>query len=279
MTRGACVRAHSRIQPTHGWAALNLGEVWAFRDLLWILARRDVKLRYAQTALGIAWVVLQPLVASLIFALIFGRLANLPSNGRPYLVFVFAGMIPWTLFGGAVQRAGNSLVSEAQLLNKVYFPRMIVPISGALAVVLDAAIAVAVLAILLVVYAAAPSWTLLTAPFFLLLALVSAVGVSLLLSALSVQYRDFVHAIPFLLQVWMYASPLVYSIDLVPPQWQALYSLNPMVGVIEGFRWAVFGGGTFPALPILIGAVVAVAQLVAGALVFRRVERTFADVA
>jgi lipopolysaccharide transport system permease protein len=272
-------RAHSRIQASHGWAPLNFREIWTFRDLLWILARRDVKLRYAQTALGVVWVVLQPLVASLIFAVIFGRLANMPSDGRPYLVFVFTGMIPWTLFSGAVQRAGNSLVSEAQLLSKVYFPRVILPVSSVLAVVLDAVIAIAALAVLLVGYAIAPSWTLLVGPFVLVLAVVSAVGASLWLSALSVRYRDFIHAIPFLLQVWLYASPLVYSIDLVPPRWRALYSLNPMVGAIEGFRWAVLGGSAFPGLSITIGATVAMSLLVTGALFFRRVERSFADVA
>ena len=267
-----------RIEPAKGWAALELGEVWAFRDLLMILAMRDVKLRYKQTALGVIWVILQPLVASLIFAVIFGRFANLPSAGVPYLLFVYAGLLPWNLFAGALQRAGNSLVSDSRLISKVYFPRMTIPIASSAAVLVDFVVALVVMAGLLLIYQHPLTWNLLALPFFMVLALLISVGVSLFLSALNVYYRDFMYALPFLIQVWMYASPVVYSADLIPGPFQPLYAINPMVGVIDGFRWSLLGLGSFPTVSVAISLVSGLVLFFAGAAVFQRVERNFADV-
>ena len=264
-----------RIEP--GGGAVEWLVIWHFRDLFVILAQRDLKLRYRQTALGIVWVILQPLVASFIFAVIFGLLAGLPSDGTPYLLFVFAAMLPWNLFAGGVQRAGNSLISDARLITKVYFPRAIIPMASTAAVLLDFAVAGVVMLFLMFLLQAPFAWTILTIPLLLLITLAVTVGMSLLFSALNVYYRDFAYALPFLLQAWMYASPVVYSSSLIPEKWQLLYGLNPLVGIINGFRWALLGGA-LPADSIVEAAVVASAMLFVGASVFQRVERSFADV-
>jgi len=269
---------HVRIAPSRGWSALRLHELWEYRDLFLILASRDVKLRYRQTALGVLWVILQPLLASLIFAVIFGRLANLPSEGKPYLLYVYAGLLPWNLFAGSLQRAGNSLVHEARLISKVYFPRMVVPVASSAAVLVDFLVALAVMAGIMGVYRVFPTWHLLGLPAILLLVLLISVGASLWLSALNVYYRDFMYAIPFIIQVWLFASPVVYSAGMIPEEWRWFYSLNPLAGVIDGFRWALLGAGEFPALSLGISFLGAVPLFVGGAYVFRRVERRFADV-
>ncbi len=269
---------HTRIQPSRGWSALDLRELWRFRDLFLILAGRDVKLRYRQTALGVIWVILQPLLAALIFAVVFGRLANLPSDGVPYLLFVYVGLLPWNFFSGALQRAGNSLISDSKLISKVYFPRIIVPIASTGAVLIDFLVAAGVLVVLLAVYRVAPTWNLLALPALLALLLVISVGISLWLSALNVYYRDFMYALPFVVQVWMYASPLVYSGSTVPDRWKPLYALNPMAGVIDGFRWATLGTQPFPWVSVSLAVLIGGLGFVAGAFVFRRVERSFADV-
>ncbi|HEX9989115.1 MAG TPA: ABC transporter permease [Chloroflexia bacterium] len=266
------------IRPTRGWAALNLRELWQYRDLLLILAGRDVKLRYKQTALGVVWVVLQPLIAALIFAVIFGRFANLPSDGLPYLLFVFCGLLPWNYFSGALQRAGNSLITDARLISKVYFPRLLIPLASTIAVLIDFAVTLGVLVILMVIYQVMPTWRLLSLPFFLVMTTLMATGVSLWLSALNVKYRDFVYVTPFLIQVWMFASPVVYAATIVPQEWRALYSLNPAVGFIEGFRWALLGGSGLGVDMVLSMAVFALLIFISGAFFFRRVERGFADV-
>ncbi len=266
------------IQPSKGWAIINLREMWGYRDLLWILAQRDVKLRYKQTALGITWVVLQPLVAAVIFAVIFGRLAKLPSDGQPYILFVFAGLLPWNYLAGALQRAGGSLVGNANLITKVYFPRLIIPISSTLAVLIDFAVSLVVMLVLMVVYQAPPTWNLLALPFFLSLATLTAVGISLWISALNVRYRDFMYALPFLIQVWLYASPVTYATSLIPARWQWLYSLNPAVGFIEGFRWSLLGTSALTPPMVVISTVIALTAFISGAFFFRRVERSFADV-
>ncbi len=271
-------RIHTRIRPASGWAALELGNLWRYRDLIVILTTRDVKLRYKQTALGVVWVILQPLIAALIFAVIFGRYAKLPSAGIAYLPFVFAGMLPWNLFAGALQRAGNSLISDSKLISKVYFPRMAIPVASSIAVLVDFFVALVVMLIILPFYGIPFSLNLLLLPFLLVLTLVLAVGVSLFLSALNVYYRDFMYALPFLIQVWMYASPVVYSADLIPGPLRSVFAINPMVGVIDGFRWALLGLGDFPALSLLISVVLGAILFVLGALVFQRVERNFADV-
>jgi lipopolysaccharide transport system permease protein len=266
------------IRPPQGWAALNLRELWQYRDLLLILASRDVKLRYKQTALGITWVILQPLVAALIFAVIFGRFGGLPSDNAPYGLFVLCGLLPWNFFAGALQRAGNSLITDSKLISKVYFPRMLIPLASTLAVCIDLLVNLIIVGVLLVLYDIPMTWRLIALPGFWLLATMLATGASFWLSALNVRYRDFMYAVPFLIQVWMYASPIVYATSLVPPSLRLVFSLNPAVGFIEGFRWSLLGRSALNPTMVLSTVAGAVLLLVSGAMVFRRVERSFADV-
>ena len=266
------------VKPSRGWVTVNLRELWEYRDLLRLLAGRDVKLRYKQTALGVIWVVLQPLVAALIFALIFGRFAKLPSDGTPYFLFVFCGLLAWNLFAGILQRAGNSLIGDARLITKVYFPRLLIPLASAGAVLIDFAVGLAVLVVLMPFYHTVPGWQALSLPFFVVLTVVGVAGVSLWLSALNVQYRDFMYAMPFLVQIWMFATPVAYAGRLIPAQWRWLYSLNPAVGYVEGFRWALLGRSSLSASMLAITLVISGAAFLSGALVFRRIERGFADV-
>ena len=267
------------IRPTRGWAALNMGDLWRYRDLLLILAGRDVKLRYKQTLLGVTWVIIQPLLTALIFTVIFGNFAKMPSDGQPYMLFTFAGLLSWNLFSQSLQRAGNSLVDSAAMISKVYFPRMSIPVASTGAVLVDFGVSLAVFVVLMVVYQVVPTWRLLTLPFFLMLTLVTAVGVSLWLSALSVYYRDFMYAIPFIIMAWMYASPVAYAASIVPERWRLLYSLNPALGFIEGFRWALLGGESpLTVQMVAISTLGALVAFVSGAFIFRRIERGFADV-
>lgn len=270
--------AHHRIAPPTSWSDLSFAELWSFRDLFGILALRDIRLRYKQTAFGVAWVVLQPVLSSLIFAAIFGSLAKLPSDGVPYILFVFAGMLPWNLFAGSLQRAGNSLVGDARLISKVYFPRIVIPIASATAVLLDFAVAFVVMGIFTVFSGIPISLTWLAVIPLAALTFAIAVGVSLVFSALSVYYRDFTYALPFIIQLWMFGSPLVYSTSLVPAKWQALYGLNPMSGVMDGFRWAILGQREFPLTGLALSLLGATLLLLLGVYVFQRVERSFADV-
>jgi len=266
------------LEPKRGWASINPAEIWRYRDLLWILVGRELKLRYKQTVLGVAWVILQPLTAALIFAVIFGRFAHLPADGVPYLLFVFSGLTAWSYFAGAVQRASNSLVANAQLITKVYFPRMLIPLAHTLAVLVDFAVMFAVLMVLMIIYRTAPTWRMFGMPLLLLLITLTAVGANLWLSALSVKYRDFMYVVPFLIQVWMFASPVVYAASVIPQRWQMLYSLNPAAGFIEGFRWSILGRGSVTPGTFLITTGVSVFFFASGAYYFRRVEREFADV-
>jgi lipopolysaccharide transport system permease protein len=266
------------IQPTRGWLGLNLRELWANRDLLVILATRDVKLRYKQTALGVAWVIVQPLVTALIFTVVFGGFARLPSDGNPYILFVFAGLLPWNLFSASLQRAGNSLVGSSNLISRVYFPRMLVPLASNGAVLVDFAVSGGVMVLLILFYRVPLTWQILTLPFFLLLTLTAAVGVSLLFSALNVYYRDFMFALPFVIQAWTYASPVAYAMSIVPAQWRWLFSLNPAVGFVEGFRWALLGNSALTAEMVVISTLSSLAFFLSGVFVFRRIERGFADV-
>jgi lipopolysaccharide transport system permease protein len=265
------------IEPTHGWSALNLKELWTYRDLLMILAGRDVKLRYKQTGLGVTWVVLQPLVAALIFSVMFGRFAKLPSNGHPYLLFVFSGVVVWNYFAAVLQRAGNSLITDQRLITKVYFPRLAIPLASTFSALIDLIVALVVLAIFMAIYRIAPTWRLLTLPFFVGLAALTATGVSLWLSALNVKYRDFAHAMPFILQVWMFASPVAYAASLVPEKWRLLYSVNPAVAFVEGARWAILGTSSVTLPMVLLTLGVGLVVFVGGAFFFRRTERGFAD--
>ena len=267
-----------RIRPATSWAALDLSDLWRFRDLLFILMMRDVKLRYKQTALGVVWVIIQPLIAALIFALIFGRFAGMPSGDVPYLLFVFAGLLPWNLFSGAIQRAGNSLVGDAKLISKVYFPRMVIPIAGTMSVLVDFAVAFVVMIGLIIFQGWPLTVNILLLPFFIIITLLIAVGVSLFISALNVYYRDFMYALPFVIQVWLYASPVVYSTDLIPIGLRPFFAFNPVVGVIDGFRWSLLGTGEFPVVTLTISIVIGMVLFISGALVFQRVEQNFADV-
>jgi lipopolysaccharide transport system permease protein len=266
------------IEPTRGLASLKLREVWEYRELLYFLVWRDLKVRYKQTALGVAWVVLQPLVATLIFTVVFGNLARIPSGDLPYPLFAFSALLPWQYFAGALTRSGTSLVNNANLITKIYFPRLIIPLAGILNGLVDFGISFLVLIVLMLYYGVGPGWAILTLPLFLLLAIVTALGVSLWLSALGVQYRDVNQLLPFLVQVWMYATPVVYPAALFPERWRPLLGLNPMAGVVEGFRWALTGSGDAPGPMLLVSVIVVLVLLVSGLAFFRNTERTFADV-
>ncbi len=266
------------IQPESGWVSLKFRELWQYRELLFFLIKRDVQVRYRQTALGVGWAVLQPLLTMAIFSVVFGRLANLPSDGLPYPIFSFAALLPWQLFSGALTRAGTSLVSSSNLLTKVYFPRLIIPISAVAAGLVDFAIAFVVLIVLMLFYGITPGAAVIWIPVLVLFALAAALAVGLWLSALNVKYRDVQHLIPFLVMAWMYASPVAYSANLIPAgKWRVLYALNPMAGVIQGFRWAL-AGGRAPDTSIFVSAAVVVVLLFGGLFYFRRMERVFADI-
>ena len=270
--------AHFLIEPPRGWAALELRELWLYRELLFFLAWRDIKLRYKQTALGAAWAILQPLLTMVIFSVIFGQLAKLPSDGIPYPIFTYAALLPWQLFAFALTNSSNSLINSQNLISKVYFPRLIIPLASTLAGVMDFAIAFLVLLGLMAYYRIAPTMAILYLPLFLLLALLSALAVGIWLSALSVEYRDVRYIVPFLTQFWMYATPIAYASSLIPENWRLFYGLNPMTGVVEGFRWALLGMQTSGGFMILISAAVVLVMFISGLYYFRRMENNFADV-
>ena len=256
-----------RIEPPSGLFELRLHEVWAYRELLYFFVWRDVKIRYKQTAIGVLWVVLQPVLTMLAFTLFFGRLAKLPSEGLPYPVFYFAALVPWTYFSYALQMTTNVVVDNQRLITKVYFPRLILPISAALSGLVDFAIGFVVLAVFTLAYGIRPTLAALWLPGLLALAFLTALGVGLWLSALNALYRDVRYVIPFLIQFWMFASPVAYPSSLVPVRWRWLYGLNPMAGVIDGFRWAITGRGQAPSL-LLLASAFAVALVVLGGLCF-----------
>lgn len=259
-------------------AHLPFKELWEFRELLYFLIWRDVKIRYKQTVIGMGWAVIQPVVSMVIFTVIFGRFARMPSEGVPYPIFAYAGLLPWHLFAGALQRSIQSLVSSASLITKVYFPRLIIPISATLSATVDFAISFSVLVAMAIGFGIMPTWRIMALPAFVGLVLLAALAVGLWLSALNVQYRDVGHAIPFLIQIWMYASPVVYPLGLVPERWQLAYSLNPMVGAIEGFRWALLDKPALDFQVVAVGGIVALVLLAGGLSFFSRMERKFADV-
>ncbi|GAA4451909.1 ABC transporter permease [Novipirellula rosea] len=267
-----------RIQPAKGWMPLRLGELWEYRELLYFLTWRDIKVRYKQTLLGAAWAIIQPLSTMVVFTLFFGKLAEMPSDGVPYPIFSFAALVPWTFFANAMVASSNSLVQGSNLLKKVYFPRLALPISTVLGGIVDFALAFSVLLLMMLYFGIAPTWNVLVLPFLLLLAFMTSLGVGLWLSAMNVRYRDVRYVLPFITQLWMFATPVVYPSSMLDEPWRTLYGINPMVGVVEGFRWALAGTDTAPGPMIAVSTVVSTLILISGAFYFRRMEKSFADV-
>ncbi len=266
------------IEPSRRWGSLNFRELWEYRELLIMLAMREVQLRYRQTFLGVAWVVLQPLLTTLIFTFIFGGLLGASSENVRYELFAFAGLIPWNVFSQSLQRGGVSLTRDLRLITKIFFPRVIIPMANALSTLVDFAVSFVILIILLVIYRVPITWSFLSLPLILALTLLLSIGMGVIFAALNVYYRDFTYVLPFLIQVWLFVSPLAYSSSIIPKNWEWVYSLNPMAGIIDGFRWAVFGTIAFPARAMGYSVVVSVLVFTIGMLVFRRLERSFADV-
>jgi len=265
------------IKPSKGWSALNLKDLWNYRELIYFFTWRDLKVRYKQTLLGASWAVLQPFLTMVVFSIFFGGLAKVPSDGVPYPIFSYTALIPWTLFSKALQDGSRSLVSSANIISKIYFPRLILPLSSTLAGLVDFVIAFVVLLGMMVFYGITPTANIWMLPVFTLLALITAVGFALWLSALNVMYRDVGYVIPFLTQFWMYITPIAYPASMVPEKWKILYALNPLTGVVEGFRWALLGTGEGPGISLLISAGIALLVLITGLFYFRRMERKFAD--
>jgi lipopolysaccharide transport system permease protein len=267
-----------RIEPSHGLLNLRLREIWEYRELLYFFVWRDIKVRYKQTAIGAAWAVIQPFMTMVVFSLFFGRLAKIPANGLPYPVFYYCALLPWLYFAGALQSATNVVVEQQRVITKIYFPRVVLPISAVLGGLVDFAISFCVLLALMAYYGIAPTAATLWLPVFLLLAILTALGMGLWLSALNAFYRDVRYVVPFLVQFWMFASPVAYPSSLVPERWQWLYGLNPMAGVIEGFRWALTGQGLPPGPMMAASATGVVVVLVSGLIYYRAMEGSIADV-
>ena len=265
------------LKPSSGWASLQLRRLWEYRELLYFLSWRDIKVRYKQTALGAAWAILQPFMTMVVFSIFFGTLANIPSDGVPYPLFVFAGLVPWTFFSYGLSQSAGSLVENANLLKKVYFPRLVVPISSVISGSVDLFFAMIVLLVMMFVYGAMPTLNVVFLPVFVVLAFAAALGVGLWLSALNVEYRDVRYVIPFLTQFWLFATPIAYPSSLLSEPWRTLYGLNPMVGVVEGFRWALLGTETSPGAMFIASALATCVVLISGAFYFRRMEKSFAD--
>jgi lipopolysaccharide transport system permease protein len=276
---GRTAGAHTTvITPPAGWASLNLGELWAYRELLYFLTWRDIKVRYAQTVLGVAWAVLQPLLTMVVFSLFFGKLAGMPSDGIPYPIFSYAALVPWTFFSYGLNQSANSVVVNQQLITKVYFPRLMIPTATVLSGIVDFALAFLILVGMMLYYGIVPTLQVLWMVPLLVLALVTALGVGLWLAALNVQYRDVRYTVPFLTQFWLFVTPIAYPSSLLHEPWRTLSGLNPMAGVVEGFRWSLLGTETAPGPLIAVSSLVALLILVSGAFYVRRMEDTFADV-
>jgi lipopolysaccharide transport system permease protein len=270
------------IEPTRGWASLKLRAVWEYRELLFFLVWRDLKVRYKQTLLGVGWIVLQPVVSMVVFSLLFGGLLGVPSGEVPYPIFAYAALLPWNYFAGSLTRSSQSLVGSAHIITKVYFPRLVIPISGVVSGLVDFGIAFVVLIGLMVYYGVAPTWAVVWLPGFMLLAMLTALGFGLWLSALNVRFRDVNYLVPFLVQIWMYATPVIYGSTLIPERFRFLLALNPMTGVVEGFRWALLGRqlaeAQAPGAMFVVSIGITVGVLVSGAVFFRNTERSFADI-
>jgi lipopolysaccharide transport system permease protein len=266
------------IESTRGRVRLDLRTLWHYRDLLYLMVWREIRVRYKQTAIGAGWAVFQPLMTMVVFSIIFGRFAKLPSDGVPYPVFALAALLPWTYFNQAITRGGIGLVTHANLLTKVYFPRLIIPLAAVLAPMIDFLIAFVILVVFMLWYGIAPTWGVVVLPVFVMVAMLTALGTSLWLAPMNVRYRDVGQAIPLLMQLWMYGSPVAYSVSMIPEKWRPLYSLNPMVGVIEGFRWALLGKQSPDFAVITLSAAAVVVFVFGGIVYFKTMERTFADV-
>ena len=266
------------IRPKRGWQPLDLKQLWQYRELMYFLSWRDIKVRYKQTALGAAWAVIQPLMTMVVFSIFFGKLAKMPSDGLPYPLFAYAALVPWTFFANSLTQASNSLLQNSNMLKKIYFPRLVMPISSVISVTVDFVFAFIVLIAMMLFYGILPTVNIVWLPFFMLLALGTALGGGLWLSAINVQYRDVRYVIPFLIQVWLFATPIAYPSSLLTEPWRALYGLNPMVGVVEGFRWALLGTETAPGTAVVVSSIMAGILLLSGAYYFRRMEKTFADI-
>jgi lipopolysaccharide transport system permease protein len=268
----------SVIESKSGLGGLDLGAIWDYRELLYILIWRDVRVRYKQTVIGAGWAIFQPVMTMAIFTVVFGSFVKIPSDGLPYAVFAYTALVPWAYFSQALSRSGTSLVGNANLITKVYFPRLLIPLTSVMAPAVDFLFAFLVLLGLIAWFGIVPTWGLLALPLFFLLAMITALAIGLWLSPLNARYRDVGHAIPFLIQLWMFASPVVYPVSLVPESWRLLYSLNPMAGVIEGFRWALLGKGSPDFTLMLVSAVVVFVLLAGGIVFFKRMERTLTDI-
>jgi len=271
-------RIHKRLQPSHGLVSLKLYDLWVYRELLYFLTWRDIKVRYKQTIIGAAWAIIQPFFTMVVFSLFFGRLAQVPSDGIPYPIFSYAALVPWTFFANGLTQSSNSLVLNANLIKKVYFPRLVIPISTVLSGVIDFILAFFVLLGMMVFYGIFPTRNVIWLPMLLLLAFVTSLGVGLWFSAMNVQFRDVRYAVPFLVNFWMFATPIAYPSSLLDEPWRTLYGINPMVGVVEGFRWALLGTDTQPGPIVIVSALVAVLIFMSGLVYFRKMELTFADV-
>jgi homopolymeric O-antigen transport system permease protein len=256
----------------------GLRELWDYRELLYFLVWRDVKVRYKQTAIGAAWAVLQPLLTMVIFTMVFGKFANMPSNGLPYPIFSLVALLPWTYFSRSLNQSILSVVGNANLITKVYFPRLLLPIAAVVSGLIDFAIGFVFLIGMMIWYRMIPDWEIVYLPVFVILTMLTALSVSLWLSVINVRYRDVGQAVPFLVQIWLFASPVAYAVSAVPEQWRTLYSLNPMAGVVEGFRWALTTTESLPIVPIVISTTMVIALLYGGLVFFKRMEETFADI-
>ncbi|MGI9165000.1 MAG: ABC transporter permease [Pyrinomonadaceae bacterium] len=266
------------IRPASSWTNIGLKELWEYRELLYFLTWRDVKVRYKQTALGALWAIIQPFLLMVVFSLFFGRLAGVPSDGIPYPIFTFCALLPWQLFAHALAESSNSLVANERLITKVYFPRLVVPIAAVLGGLVDFAVAFVILLGMMAYYQIVPTWAVVTLPAFILLAIMTALGVGLWLSTLNVQYRDVRYTLTFLIQIWLFVTPVVYPSSIIPETWRPLYGLNPMAGVVEGFRWALLGKDEPPGALLAVSVVMVILILIGGLYYFRRMEQEFADV-
>ncbi len=266
------------IRPSRGWVSLNLQDLWRYRELIYFFIWRDVKVRYKQTLLGAAWAIIQPVFTMVVFSIFFGNLAKIPSDNIPYPIFSYTALLPWGLFEAGISKAGNSLVASRSLITKIYFPRLVIPLASVIAGLVDFALAFIVLIGMMFYYGFSPTSTIWVLPILLLLTLMTALGTGLWLSALNVAYRDVGYVIPFIIRLWFFLTPITYSASIVPEAFQKLYALNPMTGVVQGFRWALLGVGSPPSELLLASSIAALVILVTGALYFRRMERTFADV-